>query len=98
MGVVLTVSIKKKNSVGRWQVSTGKEKEKRRKAKQRKGGKKKQEAVPVQSRAQLIQPVGVRRVTQFGQSVHSLHNDLQHVADLPQDPARLDTTQHWKRR
>lgn len=57
-----------------------------------------QEAVPVQSRAQLIQPVGVRRVTQFGQSVHSLHNDLQHVADLPQDPARLDTTQHWKRR
>lgn len=98
MGAVLTVSMKKKKT----QLAGGRcpqaRKKKREEKQSKERGEKKQESVPVQSRAQLIQPVGVRRVTQFGQSVHSLHNDLQHVADLPQDPARLGTTQHWKRR
>lgn len=58
--------------------------------------KKEQEAVPVQSRAQLIQPVGVCGVSQFGQSIHSLHNDFQHVTDFPQHPTGFDSTKHWK--
>lgn len=55
MEVVLTMSIKKKKSVGRWQVATAKEKKRKESGK----SKKKREVVPVQSRAQLIQPVGV---------------------------------------
>lgn len=68
-----------------WQVYTSREKEKHE-----------QEAVPVQSRAQLIQPVGVCGVSQFGQSIHSLHNDFQHVTDFPQHPTGFDSTKHWK--
>lgn len=55
-----------------------------------------QHAVPVQGWAELIQPVGVCGVTQFGQSIHPLHNDLQHVADFPQHAARLLAAKHWK--
>lgn len=54
------------------------------------------EDVPVQGWAELIQPVGVRGVAQFGQSIHPLHNDLQHVADFPQHPAWFLATKHCK--
>lgn len=73
-----------------WQVYTSQEKEKQVEKK------KEQEAVPVQSRAQLIQPVGVCGISQFGQSIHSLHNDFQHVTDFPQHPTGFDSTKHWK--
>ena len=53
-----------------------------------------QDAVPVQCRAELIQPVGVCGVAQFGQSIHPLHDDLQHVADFPQHPTRFLATEH----
>lgn len=49
---------------------------------------------PVEGRAELIQPVGVSGVAQFGQRIHTFHNHLQHVTDFPQHPARLLATKH----
>lgn len=53
---------------------------------------------PVNGGAQLLQATWIAGVVQPGQTVDALHDDLQHVADLPQHAARLHYAHHCRGR